>query len=277
MISILTQASPGSIVFVGGGQMAMALVAGLIKANLPRDAITVVEPDALQRARVIDTFGIDSVGDAASCRKTAEVVIWAVKPQVMRTAVLQSIGCFPGALHVSIAAGITTSTLVDWLKTQRVIRAMPNTSALIGAGVTGLVASADVTQADRTVGEALLSATGHCFWVESDDRLNAVTAVSGSGPAYVFYFLESFQRGAQALGFNEEQARDLVLKTTAGALAQAGLGDAFDTLRTRVTSKGGTTQAALEALNSANVSQAVEAAMRAASRRSQEMAEEFAR
>ena len=257
--------------------MAMALVAGLIKADLSPEAITVVEPDASQRARVIETFGIDSVGEAAGCRKTAEVVIWAVKPQVMRAAVLQSIDCFPGALHVSIAAGITTSTLVEWLKSQRVIRAMPNTSALIGAGVTGLVASAELTQADRMVGEALLGATGHCFWVERDDRLNAVTAVSGSGPAYVFYFLEAFQRGAQSLGFNEQQARDLVLKTAAGALAQAGLGDAFDTLRTRVTSKGGTTQAALEALDAANVSQAIEAAMHAASQRSKAMAGEFAR
>lgn len=273
----LTELDAGSIVFIGGGQMATAIIEGLLNAAVPNSAVVVVEPDPAQRARLRERFKIQVVERATTCDKNPLIAIWSVKPQMMRTAISQSLPYLPGSLHLSIAAGLRCSTLCTWLHSERVIRAMPNTSSLIAAGVTGLVAAPRVTEEDKRLTEALLQAIGHYFWVDDDERLDAVTAVSGSGPAYVFHFLEAFQLGAQALGFDEEEARALVLKTAAGALKQADRGEAFSTLRERVTSRGGTTEAALRTLDGANTKDTIQAAVEAAFLRAIELSKELAR
>lgn len=267
---------PGSCVFVGGGQMATALISGLIKAGMPAKAILVLEPGAGQQERLRSSLGVDTLGVPGSRLADAQVVLWAVKPQVLRQAAQQVKAHLRSPLHISIAAGIRCTDLSSWLGSDRVIRAMPNTSALIGAGVTGLAASPGASEMDRQSAQRILAATGHCFWVENDERIDAVTAVSGSGPAYVFHFLEAFQAAAQALGFDEATARELVLRTAAGAVQQAQSGDGFGVLRERVTSKRGTTEAALARLDLARTSDALRDAVEAAYARSAALSSELA-
>lgn len=276
MNSEFSKAQAGSYAFIGGGQMATALISGLIRAGLPPRAIVVFDPDAAQQERLHASLGVDVGGRVDDRLAGAQVVVWAVKPQVLRQAVQQASAHLRAPLHISIAAGIRCVELSGWLASARVIRAMPNTSALIGASVTGLSAAPEAAPADRRVAQDVLATTGHCFWVENDERLNAVTAVSGSGPAYVFHFLEAFQAAAQAVGFDEVTARELVLKTVAGAVQQAQSGDAFGTLRERVTSRHGTTEAALAQLDAARTAQALKDAVAAACTRAEAISREFA-
>lgn len=271
-----SQTPSGSFVFIGGGQMATALISGLIKAGMPAGTILVLEPDAGQQARLRNSLGVGTLSAPDSRLANAQVVVWAVKPQVLRKAADQAKSYLRDPLHISIAAGIRCSDLSSWMSSGRVIRAMPNTSALIGAGVTGLTATPQASNADRQLAQQILAAAGYCIWVESDERLDAVTAVSGSGPAYVFHFLEAFQAAAQAIGFDEETARELVLRTAAGAVQQAQLGDAFGALRARVTSKRGTTEAALQRLDLACTAAALSDAVSAAYHRASELSKELA-
>ncbi len=169
--------------------MATAMIAGLIRAGHPAASILVIEPNPAQREQLEATLGVRSSPQADERLSGAGVVVWAVKPQVLHEALDQARGYLGPALHLSIAAGLPLKTLGAWLQSERVVRAMPNTAALVGAGVTGMAAAAGVSDADRALAADVLAATGHCFWVESDERLNAVTAVSGSGPGYVFHFL----------------------------------------------------------------------------------------
>ncbi len=260
------------IAFIGGGQMASALAGGLLKSGWQADRILVVEPFEAQREKVSATLGVKALAAADASVSSADVVVWAVKPQVLCAAIEPVTGLLRAPLHISIVAGISSPVLSRWLGSDRVIRTMPNTPALVGAGVTGMLAMAGVAPADRQLAERLMAATGHTFWVDSDDRIDAVTAVTGSGPGYVFQFLESFQAAAQALGFPAAQARELVLRTVAGAAQQAAADDTpFSTLRERVTSKGGTTQAGLEVLASHGVPAAVSQAVSAAYHRAQEL------
>ncbi|WPG41405.1 pyrroline-5-carboxylate reductase [Variovorax sp. EBFNA2] len=276
MNSEFSKAQPGSFAFIGGGQMATALISGLIRAGLPPQAIVVFDPDTAQQERLRTSLGVDVGGSVDARLATAHVVVWAVKPQVLRQAVQQASAHLRAPLHISIAAGIRCVDLSGWLGSTRVVRAMPNTSALIGASVTGLSAAPEAATADRRMAEEVLATTGHCFWVEGDERLNAVTAVSGSGPAYVFHFLEAFQAAAQAVGFDEVTARELVLKTVAGAVQQAQSGDAFGTLRERVTSRHGTTEAALAQLDLAGTADALKEAVAAACTRAESLSREIA-
>jgi len=256
--------------------MATALIKGLVDAGTPRSEIVVIEPDAAQRKRLQESLGIEVWSPANERLGAAGVVVWAVKPQMLRQATLECGPHLKDALHISVAAGIRSTNLSVWLASNRVVRAMPNTSALIGAGVTGLTARPTVSKADRAKAERILSAVGYCFWVESDERLDAVTAVTGSGPAYVFHFLEGFQTAAEAIGFDESTARDLVLKTALGAVQQAQSGEAFGALRARVTSKKGTTEAAIAELDQANVHRSIAAAVSAAYDRAGQLARELA-
>jgi pyrroline-5-carboxylate reductase len=257
--------------FVGGGQMATAMMSGLIKGGWPARSILVIEPNAAQHDG-LRSLGVEAVVQPGVELGKADVIIWAVKPQVLNQAVRDALPSIGSPLHISIAAGLPLGVLGRWLHSKRVIRVMPNTGALTGDGVTGMVASDGVSREDRTVAERVLASTGYCFWVDSDERLDAVTAVSGSGPAYVFHFLESFQRAAEAQGFEPALARELVLRVAAGAIEQARLGDSFDLLRTRVTSKGGTTEAALRVLNEQATSGAMLDAVDAAYLRAGELA-----
>lgn len=258
--------------FVGGGQMATALIGGLLRAGVSAPSIVVIEPDPPQQERLRESLGVRTMSGADNTLRQADVVVWAVKPQVLSRAAEDIRPLLAAPLHISIVAGVPIPALARMVGSERVIRVMPNTPALVGAGVTGMLAASQVKDSDRQVAEQLLGPTGYTFWVDSDERIDAVTAVSGSGPAYVFYFLETLQQAAEKLGFPEVQARELVLRTAAGALQQA-LSDhtPLATLRERVTSKGGTTQAALEVLTEHQFSAVVSQAVNGAYARAQEL------
>lgn len=262
--------------------MATALIAGLLRSGSSAHQILVVEPDATQRERLRDTLGVRTLSAADDSLRGAHVVVWAIKPQIFAAAAAQARLWLAAPLHVSIVAGVPVTTLARVLGSGRVVRVMPNTPALVGAGVTGMLAAAEASRADCEIAERLLTPTGYTFWVDSDERIDAVTAISGSGPGYVFHFLEAFQQAARSLGFSETQARELVVRTAAGALTQARSDETpFATLRDRVTSKKGTTEAGLRVLAerqfSSSIGLAVESAYARAQELSREMSEEAER
>lgn len=264
---------PGVIAFIGGGNMARSLVGGLIARGADPAAIRVAEPvDALREALAAD-FGIRVFDAAADAARGAATWVLAVKPQVMREvcACLADVARGQAPLVVSIAAGITSAQLRRWLGGHgAIVRTMPNTPALLGAGVTGLHAGAGVDAAGREAARALLSSAGATVWIEDEALMDAVTAVSGSGPAYVFLLAEAMQSAARAQGLPPDAARVLVLQTVLGAARMLTEGDADAAeLRRRVTSPGGTTQAAVEALEAGGFSALVEAAVAAATARGQ--------
>ena len=253
------------IAWIGGGQMAAALMAGLLRSGWSAGRMIVVEPDAAQRHRLAATLGVRTLPAPDAVLAEAGVAVWAVKPQMLAAAAAAAVPVLGAPLHVSIVAGIGADTLACRFGSRRIVRVMPNTPALVGAGVAGLRAMDGATAADRQLAQALMAATSHVFWVDSDERIDAVTAASGSGPGYVFHFLECFQAAVEALGFAPQQARELVLRTAAGAVEQAAADQTpFAVLRERVASRGGTTEAGLQALDDyrlpAAVAQAVQRA-----------------
>ncbi|MBV7486823.1 pyrroline-5-carboxylate reductase [Bordetella sp. BOR01] len=259
-----------AIGFIGGGQMATALIAGLLHAGWDAKRIIAVEPDDAQRQKLAASTGIRTLPAAAAALAEAGVVVWAVKPQALAAAIASVAPVLGAPLHVSIVAGISTDTLAARLQSDRIVRVMPNTPALVGAGVLGMLATPGVTPPERQWVENLMAATGHTFWVDCDERIDAVTAATGSGPGYVFYFLECYQSAVEALGFSKEQARELVLRTAAGAVKQADSDDTpFAVLRERVTSKGGTTAAGLRVLDEYRLPAAVAGALQGAYARAQ--------
>ena len=255
--------------------MASAMIAGLVRSGHSAASILVVEPAADRCRHLEEALGVRTAEHADDQLAAADLVIWAVKPQVLRQALEQARGHLGAALHISIAAGLPLAVLAHWLQTERVVRAMPNMAALVGAGVTGMVAAPGVSDADKSRAEQALATTGYCFWVENDERLDAVTAISGSGPGYVFHFLEAFELAAEAVGFAPEVARDLVLRTVVGAVEQAKLGESFGTLRSRVTSARGTTAAALAILDERATPQALRDAIGAAYARAGELSKDL--
>jgi len=260
------------ITFVGGGNMAAALISGLLrKGHAPGD-IRVVEVLPEVRARLEREFGVACHAAVAEALD-AEVLLLAVKPQQMREALASVAGRLARQLVISIAAGIRSADIKRWLGGyRRIVRTMPNTPALIGAGITGLFALPEVTDAERRQAESILAAVGETLWIDNEAMMDGVTAVSGSGPAYVFYFIEALQRAARALGFSETQARRLSLTTFLGACRLAVSGDEeVGLLRQRVTSKGGTTEAALRSLDDDLVAEAILRAVRAADTRGREL------
>jgi pyrroline-5-carboxylate reductase len=208
----------------------------------------------------------------------ADLVVWAVKPQSFRAAAAPAAPHVGGALQLSVMAGIRAGDIATATGSARVVRCMPNTPALVGQGMTGLFAAPAVTAADRALAEAVIATTGDWLWVEREPLLDAVTALSGSGPAYVFFFLEAMQQAGAELGLTPEQARRLAVGTFAGGSALAkDSPEALSTLRERVTSKGGTTHAGLTVMREAGIDQAFVAAIKAAARRAQELGDEFGR
>jgi pyrroline-5-carboxylate reductase len=265
------------ILFVGGGNMAGALIGGLIRNGMAASALSAVEIDPGQRERLAATYGIKVAPAIADVSQEADTVVLAVKPQQMRVAAEGLRPLLRDHVVLSIAAGIRTEDLARWLGGYRkLVRVMPNTPALVRAGVSALYACAEVSAAERERAAAVLAAVGETLWVAREEQIDAVTAVSGSGPAYVFYFIEALRQGALELGFDAAQARQLVLGTFAGAvaLAQASSEDVA-TLRERVTSKGGTTERALQTMADADVGGAIVQAVHAAMRRAGELAEEL--
>jgi len=282
--------APGRITFIGGGNMASAIVGGLLRQGHPAAALQIVEPWDEQRVRLAQQFpGVAVYPEARSAALASQaspdrpgtpataLVVWAVKPQVFKQAALESAAHLPShALHLSVAAGIRTESMARWLGSERIVRAMPNTPALVGLGMTGLYARAAVSAAEREQVQALLAGTGRTLWLPQESDLDAVTALSGSGPAYVFYFLEAMRRAGTELGLSPAAATELAIGTFVGAaqLAQSS-SEPPEVLRQRVTSKGGTTHAALSALEAAQVADSFVAAIAAAHRRARAMGDEF--
>jgi len=266
------------IAFIGGGNMASAIIGGLIKqAALPQN-FEVVEPFADARKRLASEFGIEALAEAGNALTRCAVVVWAVKPQSFAQAAHEVRPFTGNALHLSVAAGIPSDSIARWLGTERVVRAMPNTPALIGQGMTGLYARKAVDSAGRKLVEQVLAATGELLWVDAEDALDAVTAVSGSGPAYVFYFIEAMTDAGVELGLTPEQAQRLAIGTFTGASALAsGASEPPAVLRERVTSKGGTTHAAISSMDADDLKARFKAAIRAAHGRAGELAREYGR
>lgn len=264
------------IAFVGGGNMAAAIVGGLVAAGRPAGSISIVEPNEAQRERLRERFGVRVLAAADASLAPAAAVVWAVKPQSFRDAAAPCRPFVGQALQLSVMAGIRSDAIAAATGSECVVRAMPNTPALIGQGIAGLYARAAVSAEQQALAEALLAPTGRLLWVAREADLDAVTALSGSGPAYVFYFVEAMMQAAQEMGLTAEQGRQLALGTFAGATALAqGSDEAPELLRERVTSKGGTTYAAISALESSGVKAAFVTALKAAQRRAQELGDEF--
>ncbi len=268
------------IAFIGGGNMASALIAGLAGQLTAGANIHVVDPNPGQLARLADGFGVTTAPQIDEAVGAADVIVLAVKPQQMRevaAGLLPQLKGKDGALLLSIAAGIRSADLSRWLGGYgAIVRAMPNTPALIGRGITGMVAMAGVTPAQQSAADDIMKAVGATVWLDDEALIDPVTAVSGSGPAYVFYFIEAMQQAAQELGLSAEQGKQLALATFAGAAQLAAQSpDEVAVLRERVTSKGGTTYAALQSMEQAGVKQAIVAAVRAAAARGRELGEEL--
>jgi pyrroline-5-carboxylate reductase len=264
------------IVFLGGGNMAGALVGGLLRAGWAPAQIAVVDPGDEARARVAAAYGVAAQPAAGPALAGAETAVWAVKPQAFGAAAAGAAAHLRGALQVSVMAGIRSGAIARATGTDAVVRAMPNTPALIGQGMSALYARAGVSAAQRSAAEQLLASAGRVLWVADEADLDAVTALSGSGPAYVFYLLEALIEAAEQMGLSAEQGKALALGTLAGATALAERSPETPArLREQVTSKGGTTQAALDVLQAARVKESFVQALRAAQQRARELGDEF--
>jgi pyrroline-5-carboxylate reductase len=273
-----TPSSPAArIVFVGGGNMAAALIGGLIARGTPAAALSAIDPSDAQRAALANRFGIAVHAAPDAAVLDVDVIVLAVKPQQMREAVRAIAPSVGTQMLLSVAAGVRATDLSRWLGGYgRIVRTMPNTPALLGLGAAGLAALPGGLDADRDLAESIMSSVGETVWVDDEAGLDAVTALSGSGPAYVFRFIESMIEGGVKLGLSAEQARRLTLQTFVGATQLALRADEPPSvLRERVTSKGGTTAAGLAVLAERGVPQAIEDAIAAANRRSEELGREF--
>ncbi|WP_028238420.1 pyrroline-5-carboxylate reductase [Stutzerimonas azotifigens] len=270
------------ITFIGAGNMAASLIGGLIAQGVPPQSIRAADPGAEQRARIAEQFGVATFADNAEAVAGAEVVLLAVKPQVMKP-VCQALApaLEQRPLIVSIAAGITCQSLQRWLAGPQsgapaVVRCMPNTPALLRQGASGLYASAEVSPAQRALAERLMSAVGLALWLEEERLIDAVTALSGSGPAYFFLLAEAMTAAGERLGLPRETAVQLASHTALGAgrmLCESGVEAAE--LRRRVTSPNGTTEAAIKAFQSGGFEALVQQALDAAAARSGELAEQL--
>ena len=264
------------ITFIGGGNMAGAIIGGLLRRGMTAQQIDVVEPFAEARDRLQSQFGITALHGPGPALAKASLVVWAVKPQTFKEAALQARFHTRQALHLSVAAGIRSDSIASWLGTQRIVRAMPNTPALVGKGMTALFGRPAVTDADRDLVNRVITPTGRFLWVTDETQLDAVTALSGSGPAYVFYFLEAMTQAGVDMGLSPEQAHQLAVGTFVGASELAAASDdPPEVLRQRVTSKGGTTYAAILSMEQDQVKNAVMRALHAAKHRARELGDEY--
>ena len=268
--------APQAIAFIGGGNMASAVIGGLLRQGLPAAQIEVVEPSAEARDRLRTQFGVAAQEQAGPSLARAQLVVWAVKPQTFKQAAVAARSQTRDALHLSVAAGIRSDSIAQWLGTDRIVRSMPNTPALIGKGMTALFARTGASAADRGRVEQVLAPTGETLWVAQESQLDAVTALSGSGPAYVFLFLEAMIQAGVEMGLSPDHSKRLAIGTFVGAseLARAS-DDPPDVLRQRVTSKGGTTHAAISAMEQDQLPAAFIRAIHAARMRATEMGDEF--
>ena len=272
-----------NIMFIGGGNMASAIIGGLIAKGLSKKDIRVIEINSATREQLNRRFGVACFSTVEKeATEGAQVIVLAVKPQHMRQVAVQLNPLLNGQIVLSIAAGIRLTDLARWLGSQcTLVRAMPNTPALIGKGITGLVyysfpPKSILSQDQVTTIESISNAVGKSIWVSDENEMNAITAVSGSGPAYVFYFIEALEQAAQELNLPVETAHQLALSTFVGAAELAARSsDAISKLRENVTSKGGTTEAALKSMAKDRVKEAIIRAVKAANERGRELGEEL--
>lgn len=270
--------------------MATAIIGGLLRSGFAAQHIWIADPSDARRSSLQQQFaGIHTIADVAqlpaqrsdsTAAVQADVVLWAVKPQVLQQAAQQAqptLAAHAGnALHISVAAGVTTSALTQWTGSQRMVRAMPNTPALTGQGMTGLFSTPAVSSGDRQLAQQLLNGTGQLLWVSDEAQLDVVTALSGSGPAYVFYFLQAMVEAGEQMGMDAAQARRLAQATFAGATALAQQSDdSLQTLRENVTSKGGTTHAAITSMERDAVRTHIRQALLACRDRARELGEQL--
>lgn len=267
------------ISFIGGGNMATALIGGLAGKLTAGTNIHVVDlnADALQKLQ--QQFGVTTAQQIGAEIARSDVVVLAVKPQQMKDVVLQLKSHVSTQLVLSIAAGIRAIDLSRWLNGHTaIVRTMPNTPALIGKGITGMAAMDGVSASQRDAADAIMRAVGATVWLDDEALIDPVTAVSGSGPAYVFYFIEAMQQAAQEMGLSAEQGTQLAIATFVGASQLAAQSsEPVSLLRERVTSKGGTTYAALTSMEESGIKDAICRALKAAAARGKELGEEFGR
>ncbi|MDX8162793.1 pyrroline-5-carboxylate reductase [Acinetobacter pittii] len=272
---VMTSAVNSNICFIGGGNMAQALIGGLISRGLPPTRITVSDP-VEQIRQLLQEKEVHVTQDNVAAIKNADVVVLAVKPQVLATVLRPLKGLLTDKLVISIIAGAEIQTISNLIDSNRIVRVMPNTPALVQTGAHGIYANDVVGTSDRELTSQILAATGLTIWVNSEAQIDAVTAVSGSGPAYFFYLMESMIRAGKNLGLDEKVATALTLQTALGAAQMAiTSSNTPSELRKNVTSPNGTTQAALEVFDRAQISQNIQSALAAAQKRSQELAQEL--
>ena len=269
------------ISFIGGGNMAQALISGLVSCGVKPSLITVADPSSEAReqlaAKGLNT--VDPTTDAKAAVIDADIVVLAVKPQVMKAVVSGFDDVLDKQLVISVAAGLSTALLSNMLGGySNIVRAMPNTPAMIQMGATGLYGTDDISAEQKQLATAVMEASGLVMWVDNEEHMHAVTAVSGSAPAYMFYFIEAMVDGAVALGLDKEQASALAMQTMLGSAKMAlGSEDAPSELRRKVTSPNGTTQAAIESMQANDISRQIVEAMQACYDRSQALSEEMSK
>ena len=263
------------ITFLGGGNMANAMIGGLVKTGFSASDIAVIELGAQGRARLRLVYGVRCYEAPSAAAFDCDAVLLSVKPQQMREACMPLPNFLKQQLIISIAAGLRMADVSRWLGGYgKIVRAMPNTPALVGAGITGLCALPAVSMAERLGAERILQSVGNTVWIADEAKMDAVTAISGSGPAYVFLFIEALQQAANELGLTPGQARQLSIDTVLGAAKLASQSDeAASVLRERVTSKGGTTEAALRTMAERGVKEGFVAGVLAANSRGRELGE----
>ncbi|HTD91006.1 MAG TPA: pyrroline-5-carboxylate reductase [Burkholderiales bacterium] len=268
-----------NITFIGGGNMASAIIGGLLQRGWARESLRAVEILPAARHRLEQTFDIQTFATANAEVLKSDCVLLAIKPQQMREAAAQLAPWIKNTLIITIAAGIRGSDLSRWLNNHsRIVRVMPNTPALVLAGISGLYATPGVSDDDRQCAENIMGAVGETVWVAREDDIDAVTAVSGSGPAYVFYFIEALEQAARDIGMNADTARRLAIATFTGASKLAAQSNEdVATLRAQVTSKGGTTERALASMEEDKIKAAISRAVKTAAERSRELGDELAR
>ena len=269
------------ISFIGGGNMAQALISGLVSCGVKPSLITVADPSSEAREQLA-AKGLNTVNPTADAKAAvidADIVVLAVKPQVMKAVVSGFADVLDKQLVISVAAGLSTALLSNMLGGySNIVRAMPNTPAMIQMGATGLYGTDNIAAEQKQLATAVMQASGLVMWVNNEEHMHAVTAVSGSAPAYMFYFIEAMVDGAVALGLDKEQASALAMQTMLGSAKMAlGSEDAPSELRRKVTSPNGTTQAAIESMQANDISRQIVEAMQACYDRSQALSEEMSK
>ncbi len=256
--------------------MASAMIGGMLRQGFAAEQLDVVDPLPSAQEQLHKQFGIRVTDQCSPALEQASLVVWAVKPQSLKEAAIAARPYTRNALHLSVAAGIRSDTIAKWLGNQRVVRAMPNTPALIGKGITALFARAAVSESQRGQIERIAASTGEYLWLRDESQLDAATAISGSGPAYMFYFMETMAAAGIEMGLTHEQAHKLTVATFIGAgeLARAS-SDPPEILRQRVTSKGGTTHAAITSMEDNHLKHVFTTALHAAQHRAREMGDAF--